>query len=380
MIFKYIPKREISMRPCALLFVVAWLLLSAFFFLECEAQENENTTPYKVVDSGMWAWDSGEGAQSWWINNEQVLFPSNEKLQPNGGPKQMMIWNVSTGQVVPSQLRSVICVREGQVFFGKRNQPNDKVTYYRGPLNNPKEHPAPGPDMWIDSRFNCDWQVKNSRANIPYRIQLKGNNYIEVVEGKPDPGGWPQETSGDKRSKQSQPRVNKAQIGGPVLGKVIYYEQSGKKGVELPFQLGGWNGYDIQHIEWRNAYLVKPHQYYIDKPIHLWWLEPNGKVYEELLPEKYPFPAAGGIDFFPVKAGILVRYSGGSPFGSDGGYLIHERKVDRIFKNAAHEQAVSPDGCRVVFVHARNTEEYFSQTIPYRTLKLINFCVEGKGQ
>jgi hypothetical protein len=92
------------------------------------------------------------------------------------------------------------------------------------------------------------------------------------------------------------------------------------------------------------------------------------------------FRQGGGIDFYPVKVGILVRYSGASPMGLDGGYLIHDGKIDRIFKHIPQVIAISPDGCHVAFAHARNTKEYYSRKKPYRTLKYINFCEEGKKQ
>ena len=138
MIFKCIPKRELTMRPGILFLAVVWLFLSAFILLGCEAQEKENTTPYKVVDSGMWVWDPIL-PEPWWLDNDRVLFPSNEKLQPGGGPRTMMIWNVVTGQAIPSQLSSVICARKGLVFFGIRDPLTNRVKYYRGPFENPQD-------------------------------------------------------------------------------------------------------------------------------------------------------------------------------------------------------------------------------------------------
>jgi hypothetical protein len=285
MIRNHLPEWGVTVKPCIQIFAVLCMLLSAFIFLSCEAQENENTTKYKVVDTGMWVMDDGGLPEPWWLDNERVMFPTNEKMQPDSGPKTMMIWNVSTEQVVPSQISSVICVREGQVFYENK----DQSIYYRGLLDNPKEHDAPGPDMRIDQRYDCDWVPKSSRANIPYKLKLKGENYLEVIEGKPDQSGTPRENLNNKRS-SSRPSHGK---GGPQLNTVVYYEHPGSKAIELPFKLGGYNGYDIKYIEWRKAYLVKPDQYYIDKPIRLWWLEPNGKVYEEPLPDKFPFPAGG---------------------------------------------------------------------------------------
>jgi len=364
-----------NMQPLILFFTVAYLLLSISILSGCQRQEN--ATPYKVVDTGMWT-SENEGGKLWWLDNERVLFPSNKNLKPGGGPNIMMIWNVSTGQVVPTTLDSVLCVRAGRIIRCKRDKSTDVVTCYRGTLDSMNECPPPGPDMRMDKIYDCDWIPRYSRANIPYRIKLMGDNYLEVIESKPDEGGVPRE-SGLKRPGEKSSRVEKKTEGGGIYeNTVLYHEHPGSKPVAMPFKLGGWNGYGVKYVEWRKAYLVHPDQYYIDKHIRLWWLEVNGAVHEIPLPEKYPFTAAGGIDFTPVKAGIFVRYNGGSLSGSDGGYLIQENKVERILKSVAHEHTVSPDGCRVVFVHARNTEEYYSREKPYRTLKIINFC-KGRG-
>ena len=160
----------------------------------------------------------------------------------------------------------------------------------------------------------------------------------------------------------------------------MYYEKPDGKPVTLPFQLGGWNGYEVSYIERLDSYLVSPDQYYVDKPIQIWWLERNGTVRKEPLPDSLRFPYAGVISFHPVKGGILVDYGGGSLSGDAGGYLVHDGKVTRITKQPISAVSVSPDGCIIAFEHARNTKEYYSSQKPYRTLKFINLCEGGKKQ
>src|SRR4030042_1839727 len=92
-----------SFNLLILVFIVAFITFSS----GCEAQEKENATPYKVVDSGIWT------------NADYAL----------------------------------------------RNKTTNKVTYYRGPLDNPQEYPFPGPNMLIDDCFDCGWVPKGSRAN-----------------------------------------------------------------------------------------------------------------------------------------------------------------------------------------------------------------------
>lgn len=358
---------SMELRFWKLFLVFMFLLLSVITISGCN--KKENTTQYKVVDSGMWISDSG-GGKIWWLDNERVLFPSNEKLQPNGGPSKIMIWNTSTGGISSSGLSSVICADRNEVFWGERDSLTNTVKYYHGALENPQLYPPPNPDMVPGNCFECGWVPRAGGATIPYHIKLRGENFLEVVESMPDPEVWPQE----RRGKKEGSRHSQAGVGAPALNKVVYYERSGAKGVELPFQLGGWNSYEVTYIDWRKAYLIRPRQYYKNKPLRLWWLQQDGTVHEDSLPDKLPFTSAGGIDFHPVKAGIFVTYNGGSSAGSDGAYLCSEGKALRIISHMVQNAVVSPDGCRVVFIHAKSIKEYISRKKPFRTLKMIDFC------
>lgn len=338
---------------------VLWLLSITFILPGCDRAEN--TTPYKVVDSGMWTSDYG-GGKAWWLDNERILFPSNEKLVPGGGPTKMMVWNLSTGRVEPSPLTSVICAREGQVFFARRDNATNRVTYYRGPLENPREYPPPGPDMRLDDRFGCGWAPKTNfgivPVNIPHQYSLLGENYLEFVE----------------RSTYSK------------VGKMVYHERPGSIAIPMPFYITPF-GYEVSFCAWRDAYLVSPGQYIPDDPYYhsLWWLERDGKIKKERLPLKLPWPARGATEFYPIKAGFLALYNGGGSrsmtnSGARGLYLVKGEKIQLILGGSIHGVSVSHDGCRVAFSHAKNTKEYYSQKKPNRTLKIINLCAGGKGK
>jgi len=66
--------------------------------------------------------------------------------------------------------------------------------------------------------------------------------------------------------------------------------------------------------------------------------------------------------------------------GNNGLWLLQGDKAQRVIIGNIHGTSVSPDGCRVVFTHAKNVEEYLSTKKPYRTIKIINFCEGGEKQ
>jgi hypothetical protein len=309
----------------------------------------------------MWTSDGG-GGKAWWLDNERILFPSNEKLVPGGGPAKMMVWNLSTGRVDPTPLTSVICAREGQVFFGRRDNSTNKVTYYRGPLENPREYPPPGPDMRLDDRFDCGWAPKFSRASVPYRIKLKDANYLEILKD---------EFLGENFI------VNH--------GQVRYYEKLDLPPKLLAIYADLAGRYDIHFNQLQNAYFISPNQYFPDDPYYnsMWWLKRNGDLTEIPLPKNLPWLLRGGLDIYPLRVGYVAIYQGGGTrsmkdAGSRGLYLIKGDACEIVLLGSIHGISVSPDGCKAAFSYARNTEEYFSQKNPYRTVKTINFCEGSK--
>lgn len=327
--------------------------LSVLVVAASGCKKAESPRSYKVIDTGMWTAEPGGPIK--WLDNERVLFPSNEKLAPGGGPARMTVWKPATGQVEFFQpWRASVCVEDGQVVYGVTDATGKNVTYYRGPVENPQEYPAPRPNMHIKRNFGCGWAENDSRVGLrsgPYLIKMKEENYIEIINS-----------------------INDLNDGGRIA---VYHERKEAKPIQLPFLLDGKDNYQPEFIEWRNAYLVSPNHYHPNKPLHLWWLERDGRVQEEPLPASLPFPIEGGIDFFPTPNGIFIHYNGGDLKKDRGGYFLKDGRIDRIFSDTARGIELSPDGCRVVFDHAEHFRDYLSRARPHRTLKMINFCTQG---
>lgn len=329
--------------------------LSVLVVAASGCKKAESPRSYKVIDTGMWTAEPGGPIK--WLDNERVLFPSNEKLAPGGGPARMTVWKPATGQVEFFQpWRASVCVEDGQVVYGVTDATGKNVTYYRGPVENPQEYPAPRPNMHIKRNFGCGWAEKDSREErikFPYRIKLQGQNYLEV--------------SGENEF--SIPDVRNE--------KVVYFEREDATPVTLPNYKNMPDTYSPKFIKWRSAYFISPHHYHPDRPPHLWWLERDGRVQEEPLPASLPFPIEGGIDFFPTPNGIFIHYNGGDLKKDRGGYFLKDGRIERIFRVSGSGVELSPDGCRVVFDHAKDEKDYFSKVKPYRTLKMIDFCIQG---
>jgi hypothetical protein len=345
-----------------IVFIVTLCLLLSFFVLPgCQRQE---TSPYKVVDSRIWISPQGSDEHTFWIDNERVVFISNKTMAPAVGPEFMTVWSPDTGKVeFPTELKGLICVQDGQVFFTKKDVSTGATKHYRGPIDNPQEHPSPYKRVWIDRYFDCDFSQGSSRSKLPYTIKLKNDNYLEITEER---------------------------ICCPVQsqGKARYYERADLPPVQLPVyadlaSLG--NSYEIRFNQLRNAYLISPSGYVPGDSYYqsMWWLSRDGHLTQVLLPKKTIWPAQGRIDVYPLRDSYLVQYTGGkwsvtNP-GASGLYLIRGDQMEKILIGSIHGVSISPDGCRAAFAYARNAKEYLSRKKPHRTVRSINFC-EGRRE
>jgi len=285
------------------------------------------------------------------------------------------VFNIATGKVESTPLQSFICVRDGQVFYTVRDKETDKVTYYRGPLGKAVEHPNPDGissvqiqdhSMVMDTVFDCDWVPKvRLPESVPYRRKLLGKNYFEIIEKRTKLYDYQKRPVDWKRERET------GEDRGPE-GRVLYHSDDSDPGRLMP------SG-SFTYSEYLDAYVVG-HEYYDPKypeTRSFWILQRNGDLKE------IPYPKTtlvGRNDLFPVKPGYLVHYNGGpltEKEGTRGLYLIQGEQVQRLIVGLVGGIAVSSDGCKVAFIHARNIKEDLSTQKPYRTLKYINFCQGG---
>lgn len=325
------------------------LVTIIFTFVGCKNNEEQKT--YKIIDTGMWTGDGGGRYK--WLDNERVLFPSNETLLPQTGPSRMTVWNTVTGKVDFYQpWQSSICVDDGKIVFAVTDAQTKKITYYKGPVENPKEYPPPKPNMFMSRNYRCEWIDKDRREGqnnylYPYRIKMRGDNYLEV-----------------NKKEMSQPGICDEQF--------TFYDKDGGIPYDLPTA-----GFLPKYIQWRNAYLISPHQYTPHKPIKLYWLERDGQINLIPMPSDLPFPMKGGIGFLPTPNGMFIHYNGGDLIKDRGGYYFSKGKLEKLFHGGGHNVELSPNGCKAIFDHVENQRDYFSMGKKHRTLRLIDFCAQG---
>jgi len=335
------------------IFLACLLLALLFVCTGCRAKES--ASPYKIIDSGIWAEEAGIESTGW-IDNDHVLFITDKTLKPSGSvpvATHLTVWNPDSGKVDFYHQASLLkCVRAGEVLFredvGKKFIP----IIYRGPVNKPQEHPAPRSDMRIDSFFDCDWVPGESSGRapikVPHKYKLKGENYIELVELLTD----------------ASP------------GKMVYYEKPGAKGKPLPFYLN--LSYRISYSEFLNAYVIVGEKFSRPEAItrSFFMLARDGNLSRINYPQVM---LKGSVEqIYPLKCGYLAHY-GQEKYklndpGDHGLWLINGERSSCLIVGAIHAVSVSPDGCKAAFIHSRTSNEYFSQKKPYRTVKVINFC------
>ena len=278
----------------------------------CDARIGDS--PYQVIDTGYWSAEVNLLAEPSWLDNERIIFTSSDTLKPEKPPYRVKVLNTTTGQIVSTNLSSFICVRNGQVFYGVKDDGTDTVTYYRGPLENAKEHPAPGPDMVMDEQYECDWIQRGPPDRLHYHSKLLGKNSVEIIEERRRLDEY------QMRPKQRERARKAGEDRGPE-GKVLYHRDENDSGRLLP------SG-SVSYSEYLDAYVVG-HGYYDPQwpeTRSFWILARNGNLKE------IPYPKTtlvGRNDLFPVKPGYLVHYNGGpltEKEGTRGLYLIQATK------------------------------------------------------
>lgn len=364
--------RRLKRGHCsALLLVVGVLLLFVLAPGGCNRKSDYRQVPdsrFKVIDSGFWNADLTSLAEPLWLDSERLVFPSTENLVPGKGPYRIVVWNTATGTTTFSAVEGVRCVRDDQVVVAKETPPHsDQWVYYRGPLENLKEHPAPSPDYMMDEQYDCDWVPKKTYGMVGYdhgKLKLLGENYVDVVE---------KSTKLLEYQKRKLPRVGiqKQQTGDAGNpGKLIYHQNWADPGKPVPF-------FGFSYSDFLDAYLMSMNYYSTEDPEtrSIWILQRNGALKE------VPYPKSlyeGKLQVFPTKVGYLAYYQhdpvpGASPF-INALYSLEGEQLERLIAGSIERVTISPNGCKAAFIHARNAKESFSTKKPYRTVKLINFC------
>ena len=178
----------------------------------------------------------------------------------------------------------------------------------------------------------------------------------------------------------------------PVNPSVMYYRTGSKDGIALPVRSSDIRPENIRFAHFANAYLLYGDDGYKDPKTgrlsadwpkerqHVaWWLTPEGKVTEIRIANNLGL--MGGMhEFFPVLNGIffVTSSSRGRYPGTMGGYMLNGNEAVHVIAGRLSEVSVSPNGCRVAFVHDPSDTEYGKDRLDRITVKMADLCQGAK--
>lgn len=309
-------------------------------------------SPYPIYDSGTWA-DPISNPHIYWIDNDRVLFRTvkgNDKTRISSGPFNLSIWEIGKGVKAYTGYHASVtaCIREGMIHRTQKDS-QGKVQRFYGKFGEEKEFEFPKTKGAFFDDMNCRVNdnaeiVSKRQSGRRIRSLLDRHGYLDL-----GPSNKPAWTSKEPRK---------------------LFRPGDKQGVEI--SIPPLNIHPIRYFEFKDAYLIYDH----NAGNRFWWLYPDGRVEEvtTLFGVGYPtrrgFVGGGGkpkSDYDPGTVGLYF-WSGKERIKLISGYAN--------ISGYTNNMAISPNGCKIAFVHY----PYFDATkitdpAPI-TLKAINLCVE----
>jgi hypothetical protein len=327
---------------------------------------------YPVLDSKFPAAEAKLG----WIDNERVMFHGydiGKMTQPGPGEgyptaaEGLFIWD--TGKETVTKYWDIdgpvpLCVFRGQVFFSKKlKEINNTWLVVSGPLG------------------------KEEQKEVSAGVSMNGQS-CRVSDHKPN---WMKE---DKHRRL--PLLEEhgyLDFGIPIwvepLGKatpIVFYRPDSKKSVELSLT-NRQVQFHTTYAEFADAYVLKGEQHTSDA-VPVWQLSSDGTVTKILEPKGRDWERMGWGSAHMTKKGLFLvgGRAGYDKVGTAGAYLLVNDIPQRIVAGLVWNESVSPDGCKVAFVHVLHSQagaDSFRALLAgkpgARTLKMIDLCA-GKGE
>ncbi len=345
------------------LILLLWLLLVSPQLAACGEPR------YPVQDSKI---PVDEQTHPVWLNNSQIIFIGYE-LDPAHPPKQVgLAWEIPQGVYVWDLEKGTAardhswdgttnwCV-SGEFRSFLRLRPGTDKTYDLVQGKAGEEQVQPYPVKHWFNKGSCRYYT-----SLPYwRIEGQKNQSFPLLE-----------------------KHGYLDFGIPVWvdpsGKatpIVLYRPDSKKGIELPLN-GRQVQFHVTYAEFADAYLLKGEQRTSDA-VPVWQLGSDGTLRLVLEPKGRDWERMGWGHFFLTKKGLLLTGGRGdySAVGTTGGYLLVGEKPVRIVAGFVRNAAVSPDGCKVAFVHVLHSQAGADSFRALqagkpgtRTLKIIDLC------
>jgi len=336
---------------------------------------------YTIKDSGVPA--SSDGAVIW-LDNQRVLFYRLKVVEKNEGiTLESLVWDAATGSVgpyPPLQGTAKICVHGDFISYIRRKPGTEKewLLVY-GKVHDGQiveEQVRSLPNQYQVHPFSCRYY------DVPPPWVVKGREIAPLLEEHGYLDWGPSVGSVDREeSSKNTP--------------LTLYHPGAAGGVQLSIGRQQVRTYGLSYGPFRKAYLISSVRYrdpvtgvvqHVEgswpkgKSLPVWWLTPEGKTTEVEIPYA-PFMSRGYRQFLAVKEGIFVRSNAlavGGGAGDAGGYLVQEGTIRKLITGLLHNPAISPDGCKVAFVHDPYDTEFPKDRAGRITVKAIDLCEGGR--
>lgn len=304
-----------------------------------------------------------------WLNNSQVIFMGYE-LDPANPPKQVglaweipqgvYVWHLEKGTAardhswdgtnswcVSGEFRSYHRLRAGtdktyDLVQGKAGEEQVQPLPARHWFNKNSCHHYDARPQWVDER-----RVR--------RALLEEHGYLDF-------GPWANADRSD-------------------AARILFYRPNEKEPLVLPLNPNRVQNL-FDYVEFENAYLLES-QRQTTYAAPVWLLKPDGTVTKIFEPTGKAWEWMGWGHYQLTKKGLFLVGGTGKydQVGTTGGYLLTGDELKRLISGFVRNVSVSPNGCKIVFVHAMHSQaeadsvKALRQGKPgTRTLKMIDLC------
>lgn len=346
------------------------------------ACESEPPLSYPVVETKFAAADR----KVYWLDNNRILFlgfVSGKKPTRTGDELQarraLFIWNVETNEIKKYRdVKQLACFARGEIRYDLKSESTwiDGEEYriarrLQGPLGKeelttttfPKDLRKRKKVEYGKNYFN-QFECRNfkrpdsmaDRIMIPLRLE---HGYLDFGVG-----------AGTKDDFELLGTLVKPT--GVRVETELPYKAISREFKYYPFRQSyfGMRGTAMPFLDW-DINNCKP----------AWWLWPDGRSKQICIPYGPWSTPTLNVSAHPTRRGIFLRrydpksmYSVGK---NSGGYLLYENgEWEKVMNGLIEDVAVSPDGCRIGFIHLKNLEARRIGGAGMVTIRVIDVCAD----
>ncbi len=322
--------------------------------------------PYPIKDSSFPAAEAKLG----WLDNKRVIFHGYEigkvgQPSPDDGhllaETGLFIWDTENETVtkywdIDGQVP--LCVFRGRVSFMLRLKSEDGVRLrVMGKVGEEEQIRTVGDD-WVNS-VSCRYhEIKpNWYDDKRVRVGLREDHgYLDF---------------GPRAAADTY----------DVSRVTLHRPNEMKKDVVLPLDPTRISNL-VEYAEFENVYVIKGTSN-TTAAVHVWLLRPEGIITELFKPSGKAWEQFGWDTYHLTKKGLFLAGGRGgyADIGKSGGYLFSQGMPMRLIAGHVRNVSVSPDGCKIAFVHVLHSlagaesAKALRQGKPgTRSLKMIELC------